>query len=82
MLECGTNYKGKYPEICTQCNRRDDEYHRLNECPRFVEMNTLNSGEKVDFQSVYSDNAEILLKLFPIFSRIWNTKNAHGTIIR
>ena len=82
MLECGTNYKGKFPETCIHCNCRDDEYHRLNECPRFAEMNCVNNEEKVDFQSVYSDNTETLLKLFPFISRIWNTKNAHGTMMR
>ena len=82
MLECGANYKGKYPEICTLCNRRDDENHRLNECPKFETTNFFNSDEKVDFHSLYSDNVDAILKILPSLSCIWNTKNAHGTVIR
>ena len=82
MLECGANFKGKLPEYCALCNCRDDENHRLNECPKFADVNQFNSNEKVHFQSVYSEDIDVLLKIIPYLTRIWNTKNAHGTIHR
>ena len=82
MLECGANYKGKLAETCTLCNCRDDEDHRLNHCPRFSTMNLHDSIEKVDFQSVYSESIDTLLKIIPYLTRIWNTKNAHGSVNR
>ena len=80
MLECGTNFKGKLPEYCTLCNCRDDENHRLNECPKFADINLLNSAEKVYFPAVYSEDIDALQKIIPYFTRICDTKNAHGTV--
>ena len=49
MLECGRNYKGNKPEICTQCHVLDDENHRLNECIKFRDVNLYDSETKEDF---------------------------------
>ena len=79
MLECGVNFKGRLAETCTLCQCRDDENHRLNICPNFK---TENSDEQVDFQTIHSENTEVLSKIISQLTRIWNTKNAHGTVYR
>ena len=80
MLECGTNSKGSIRELCTTCNTIDDENHRLNFCPKFRTMNLLDSEESIDFPSIHSNDHDVLQRILPIIERVWNTKNAHGTM--
>ena len=82
MLECGKNYKGNKPEICSQCNVIDDENHRLNNCINFRDTNFYDSDTKVDFSKVFSNDIDTLREILPSIQRVWNTKTAHGTMAK
>lgn len=81
MLECGKNFQGTRDLNCSQCNTVDDEAHRLNYCLKYDNMNFRNCDTKVDFASFYSDDVNILKDLVRKISRVWNVKNANGTMI-
>ena len=80
MLDCGTNYKGTKPEICSQCNVIDNEDHRLNNCIKYRNINQYDCNEKVNFKKIFSNDIEVLREIIPIIQRVWNCKTAHGTI--
>ena len=80
MLECGRNYKGNKPEICSQCTVIDDEDHRLNHCDKFRDINFCNHTEKVDFKKIYSNDIDTVREVLPMIQKVWNTKTAHGTM--
>ena len=82
MLECGRNYKGNKPEMCTQCNMLDDENHRLNECVKFRHVNLYDSETRVDFHKIFSNDIETLREIVPIIQKVWNTKTAHGIMVK
>ena len=75
MLECGKNFRGTLPEICTVCKEVDDESHRLNLCSRFAQTNLCNSTEKVDFSDIYSDNVDTVKNILRVIMKVWNTRN-------
>ena len=80
MLDCGRNFKGNKPEICSQCKMIDDENHRLNYCIKYRETNLYDSNIKEDFQKVFSSDIVVLREILPIIQKIWNCKTAHGTM--
>ena len=82
MLECGRNYKGNKPEMCTQCNMLDDENHRLNECVKFRDINLYDSETKGDFYKIFSNDIDTLREIIPIIQKVWNTKTAYGTMVK
>ena len=80
MLECGQNFKGTLKEICDQCHCLDDENHRLNFCLKWQRINLHNSNIKANFDDIFSDNVDVLRNVISIIEKVWNTKNAHGTM--
>ena len=80
MLECGTNFKGTIKEMCSDCNVQDDEMHRLNYCKKFRSNNYYESDVKVDFDDIYSTDLQTLRTLLPKIGKVWNTKNANGSM--
>ena len=54
MLECGVNFKGSKPTMCSICNKSDDEVHRLNHCKRFRSMNYYDETVKPNFNDIFS----------------------------
>ena len=81
MLECGINYKNSKPTICTTCNKCDDEVHRLNHCKRFRSMNYYDETVKPNFRDIYSSDIGVLRNIIPVIEKVWNTRNAHGTMV-
>ena len=81
MLECGKNFKGTSNANCTSCNAYDDEKHRLNYCSKSRTTNNYDNDTKSDFDLVFSDKIETLRLIIPRISRVWNTRNANGTMI-
>ena len=76
MLECGKNFRGKFSELCTECNLIDDETHRLNFCPRFKMTNQCESTEKFVYSDVFSDDVESVKTIIKAIMKVWNIK--HG----
>ena len=77
MLDCGNNFKGKGGANCVTCNKVDDENHRLNESPKWINVDI---DERIDFDLIYCTDIE---KIHPVLTRVnqlWNTKCAHGSM--
>ena len=81
LLECGKNFKGTLNANCNACNCLDDEYHRINMCINLKEVNLFDTSVKVDFDHVYSNNLEQIRTVTSHIEKIWNTRNACGSMI-
>ena len=80
MLECGINFKGTMSEICRLCGTIDDENHRLNHCRKYQHINLYDEPRKVTFNDVYSSDPDILKQMIPFIDKVWNTRNANGSM--
>ena len=80
MLECGVNYKGTMNEICKHCRILDDENHRLNNCKMYRSTNLYDEAQKVSFNDIYSPDISVIKQLIPHIERVWNTRNANGSM--
>ena len=81
MLECGVNFKGSKNVVCQTCKKTDDENHRLNHCIRFKTTNCFDDAIKPKFEDVYSSDINVLRRIATIIEKIWNTRNAHGSML-
>ena len=81
MLECGTNFKSSRSILCSTCKNTDDENHRLNHCVMYKNTNCYSRDEKVTFDDVYSTNTDVLKRVIKEIEKVWNTRNAHGTMM-
>ena len=81
MLECGQNFKGTHKLNCPDCHTYDNEVHRLNNCVRFRTTNQYDSDTKIDFDQIFSDNIENLREIIPRIFKVWNVRNANGTMV-
>ena len=60
MLETASNYRNKYKtDQCNVCLTLDDENHRLNDCPRWKNVNLCCHNHKINFDAKF-----ILVKLY------------------
>ena len=82
MLECGVNFKNRTSELCPMCKVRDNEDHRLNHCIRFRENNYHDHDEKVNFDDIFSTDTNILKNVIAKIEKVWNTRNAHGSMVQ
>ena len=82
MLECGVNFKGSNSISCRVCKTRDDEDHRLNHCIRYKTTNYYDCVEKVNFDDVFSSDTNVLKNVITKIQRVWNTRNAHGSMLQ
>ena len=80
MLECGQNFKGTARPTCTVCDKTDNEYHRLNDCKRWVGSNFYGTSDKADFDLIYSSDIDTIKTILPKICFVWNTRNANGTM--
>ena len=80
MLQCGKNYQGTMNKTCDKCNCIDDENHRLNYCVKWKDRNYHNETGKVDFKLIYSNEIAVLRSILPSIEKLWNTRNANGTM--
>ena len=80
MLECGANFKGTMNEMCKLCKTIDDESHRLNHCKLYRCNNFYDKTEKVQFSDIYSSDVQVLKQMIPHIEKVWNTRNANGSM--
>ena len=80
MLECGKNFKNSIREICDTCNVIDDENHRLNHCIVHKKVNFYDANHKVNFSDVFSSDLPTLRAVINEIEKVWDVKNAHGTM--
>ena len=77
MLECGRNMKGTIPETFFECNKTDDEQHRLTTCKKWSDLNS-NHGIDVNFNDIYSEDKETLDRIVAKICMVWETRFANG----
>ena len=82
MLECGVNFRNSINTICPTCKKTDNEDHRLNYCIRYKTTNYHDCIDKVNFNDVYSTDTNVLKSTIRKIERVWNTRNAHGTMMK
>ena len=82
MLECGNNFKSSRNTMCTTCKTKDNEDHRLNHCVRFRTINYHDCNEKINFDDVHSSDISVVRKVIKAIENVWNTRNAHGTMLQ
>ena len=82
MLECGVNFRNSKSIICSTCKKTGNEDHILNHCIRYRDINCCDNEEKVNFSDVYSADIDVLKKTIDKIEKVWNTRNAHGTILQ
>ena len=70
MLECGHNYKGTLSSECVICKCLDDEEHRMNHCRKLAEVNYHNQAEKVNFDTIYTNDVDTLKIIVERISRV------------
>ena len=81
MLECGNNFKGTMATLCNICKVKDDENHRLNDCKKFRLTNSYDTDEKANFEKIFSNDVGELRAIIKKIESVWDTRNAHGTMI-
>ena len=81
MLECGKNFKGTMKDVCQECNKIDDEEHRLNDCKTWNEMNNVGKT-RVDFTDIYSEDVDVLKRVIDVIENVWELKYANGKMKR
>ena len=56
----------------------DNEYHRLNECTKWKDLNQADSPEKFVFENIYSNDADILKLIIGAIENVWEFRYANG----
>ena len=73
MLNCKANFSSGYGgKDCATCNKVDDENHRINECVEYRAINLYQMEEKINFNLIYSDRLEEVLKVVEIILKLWD----------
>ena len=67
-------------KLCKDCNTIDNEDHRISYCKKWDSINYTKRDDKKDFTMIYSHDITIIREILPVIEKIWNTKNAHGTM--
>ena len=78
MLTCGRNFKATMNQICKECNKVDNENHRLNECLLWSETNFREKVIKPKFDDIFSDNDTTLSEIIEKIEHVWELKYANG----
>ena len=78
MLQCGRNYRGTMSQTCSLCNVIDDEEHRLNRCPKYVDMNFYRAETYVAFETIFSGDVQKIRQILSRIEKVWNVKTGHG----
>ena len=81
MLDCGANFQNDRSILCTTCKTRDNEDHRLNHCIKYRATNNYDCSQKINFDDVFSTDIDVLKKIIASKGRVWNVKNAHGSML-
>ena len=68
MKQCGT----QIPRFLAVC--------RIDHCMKWRDMNFMESPGKKDFNLIYSNDIVCIKEILPVIERVWDTKNAHGTM--
>ena len=82
MLERGTNFRNSRSILCPVCKKTDNEDHRMNHCIRYKNNNFYDHAEKPNYNDIYSTNTNTLTHIITKIEKVWNTRNANGTMLQ
>ena len=79
MLRCQANFSfGGQNKNCNVCQTLEEETHRINFFVIYQSVNLYNSNEKLDFELIYSDDVDVLLKVIDIVLKVWELDNGRN----
>ena len=79
MLDCKTNFSKDYGgKLCKACNIIDDEMHRVNFCQKYYPINRYENPEKVDFETIYSNNVNDVRPVINAILEMWDLENGRN----
>ena len=79
MLNCAANFKNHYRVVnCERCKVIDDEYHRINDCFLYKDINLYASPLKIDFSFIHSDDGEAVERILETVCALWDLKNGRN----
>ena len=76
MLKCANNFSNGFKsKMCDKCGVLDNESHRINECPKWQNINLFASDEKINYADIYSHDIDMCLAVIDIILSIWDLEN-------
>ena len=73
MLKCRANFSSSFKDKnCPSCKMIDDENHRINQCSLFRKSNLYDSENKIQYDWIYSDDLNDVLKVVKIILKMWD----------
>ena len=76
MLQCASNYSmGSGGKMCRNCGITDDENYRINDCVLWATTNLFNSHDKLDFDTIHSDDEVESMKVVERVLMMWDLAN-------
>ena len=81
MLQCAANFSNGYgSKNCRKCGVINNESHRMNDGPEWIEINLVNADEKVNFELLYSGNATESKKVVQQILTMWDLGNNRNSM--
>ena len=76
MLQCAANYSNGYGgKACRKCGVDDTESHRINYCTEWRSIILVDCDEKINFDSIYSENENDSMKIVHRILCMWDLGN-------
>ena len=83
MLKCASNFSNGYgTKMCDKCNILDDETHRINQCVKWQETNRSVTGDKIDYNNIFSDDTAKCSEIVTIILSLWDLENGKNEMRR
>ena len=81
MLDCKSNFSMGYGgKGCVECGADDNEAHRINDCPKYSNINFYSQAEKIDFEKIYSDELSDVITVVNAILTIWDLEHGKNTV--
>ena len=81
MLDCKSNFSMGYGgKKCIECDIVDDETHRMNDCPKYRDVNLYEQSEKIDFEKIYSDEMTEAMTVVDVILAVWDLEHGKNTV--
>ena len=79
MLKCASNFSVGYgTKTCDICGVLDDESHRINDCTKWRDINMHTSGQKINYDDIYSDDTDKCWAIVSIILSMWDLENGRN----
>ena len=79
MLKCANNFSvGHGTKTCDICGVLDNESHRINDCTKWRDVNVHTSGQKINYDDIYSDDTDKCWAIVSIILSMWDLENGRN----